>query len=76
MPRVEDQTGLWWVEGPPQGFQRETRTKAEIPGFQFGQEKLLFDTRRVRPVESEWECAVLAEGRRFVCTGHMQPEDD
>jgi hypothetical protein len=37
---------------------------------------VLFDTRRVRPVEGEWECAVIAEGRRFACTGHLQPKDE
>jgi hypothetical protein len=69
MPRVEDQTGLWWVNGPPQMFQRAERTKEEILGFQFGKQTMLFDTRRVRPVEGEWECAVIVEGRRLFATG-------
>lgn len=76
MPRADDQTGLWWVDGPPKMFQRMERTKEEMLAFQYGSQQLLFDTRRVRPVAGEWECAVLADGRRFVCTGHIQPEDD
>ncbi len=76
MPRVEDQTGLWWVNGPPTMFQRAERTTEEVLGFQFGKQTMLFDTRRVRPVEGEWECAVIADGRRFACNGHRQPEDE
>jgi hypothetical protein len=76
MSRMEDQTALWWVEGPPNGFQREARPKEETLCFQFGKQKLLFDTRRVRPVEGEWECAVIAAGQRFACTGHLQTKDD
>jgi hypothetical protein len=76
MPRVDDQTGLWWVNGPPKGFQSEAQPKEEILCFQLGGKEVLFDTRRVRPVEGEWECAVIAEGRRFACTGHLQPTDE
>jgi hypothetical protein len=76
MPRVDDQTGLWWVNGPPKGFQSEAQPKEEILCFQLGREKVLFDTRCVRPVEGEWECTVIAEGRRFACTGHLQPTDE
>jgi hypothetical protein len=76
MPRMEDQTGLWWVNGPPKMFSRSERTKEEVLGFQFGKQTMLFDTRRVRPVEGEWECVVIADGRRFVCNGHTQPEDE
>ena len=76
MPRVDDQTGLWWVNGPPKGFQSEAQPKEEILCFQLGGKEVLFDTRRVRPVEGEWECAVIAEGRRFACTGHLQPKDE
>ncbi len=76
MPRVDDQTGLWWVNGPPKGFQSEAQPREEILCFQLGGKEVLFDTRRVRPVEGEWECAVIAEGRRFACTGHMQPKDE
>ncbi len=76
MPRVDDQTGLWWVNGPPKGFQSEAQPKEEILCFQLGGKEVLFDTRRVRPVEGEWECTVIAEGRRFACTGHLQPKDE
>jgi hypothetical protein len=76
MPRVEDQTGLWWVNGPPKMFSRSERTKEEILGFQFGRQTMLFDTRRVRPLEGEWECAVVAGGQRFACTGHVQTDDE
>lgn len=76
MPRVEDETGLWWVDGPPTMFGRPERTKEEVLGFQFGKETMLFDTRRVRPVGGEWECAVIAEGRRYVCNGRMQTDDE
>lgn len=76
MPRVEDQTALGWVNGPPKMFQRPERTKDEVLSFDFGKQRMLFDTRRVRPVEGEWECAVIADGRRFVCNGHTQPEDE
>ena len=74
MPLVEDRTALGWVDGPPRMFSRSERTKEEVLGFQFGKQTMLFDTRRVRPVEGEWECAVIAEGRRFVCNGHTQQE--
>ena len=76
MPRVEDQTALGWVNGPPKMFQRPERTKDEVLSLDFGKQRMLFDTRRVRPVEGEWECAVIADGRRFVCNGHTQPEDE
>jgi hypothetical protein len=76
MPRVEDQTALGWVNGPPKMFQRPERTKDEVLSFDFGKQRMLFDTRRVRPVADDWECAVIADGRRFVCNGHTQPEDE
>ncbi|MBM4088939.1 MAG: hypothetical protein FJ276_05825 [Planctomycetes bacterium] len=76
MPGVEDRTGLWWVHGAPKAFQSDARSTEETLCFQCGNEKLLFDTRRVRPVEGEWECVVIAEGRRFACSGHMQTEDE
>ena len=76
MPQVEDRTALGWVEGPPRMFGSEVRTKEEILSFQFGKETMRFDTRRLRPVEGEWECAVIVEGRRFVYNGHTQPADE
>jgi hypothetical protein len=76
MPRVDDRTALWWTEGPPWMFGDETRPKEEVLGFQFGKQTMCFDTRRVRPVEGEWECAVIADGRRFLCTGHAQTTDE
>jgi hypothetical protein len=76
MPRAEDQTALWWVNGPPKMFQGTAGTEDEVLAFQYGKRTMLFDTRRVRTVEGEWECAVIAEGRRFVCTGRVQPEDE
>ena len=76
MPRVEDQTALGWVNGPPKMFQRPERTKDEVLSFDFGKQRMLFDTRRVRPVADDWECVVIADGRRFVCNGHTQPEDE
>ncbi|MCU0797525.1 MAG: hypothetical protein MUF31_16520 [Akkermansiaceae bacterium] len=76
MPRVEDQTGLWWVDGPPTMLGRAKRKKEEVLGFQFGKETMFFDTQRVRPMGCEWECAMIAEGRRYVCKGRMQPDDE
>lgn len=64
------------MNGPPTMFQRAERTEEEVLRFQFGKQTMLFDTRSVRPVEGDWECAVIAEGRRFVCNGHTQPEDE
>ncbi|MCE2694478.1 MAG: hypothetical protein LW645_09450, partial [Verrucomicrobiaceae bacterium] len=54
MPRVEDQTALGWVNGPPKMFQRPERTKDEVLSFDFGKQRMLFDTRRVRPVADDW----------------------
>ena len=76
MPRVEDGTGLWWVNGAPKVFQSDARPTEETLCLKFGKEKLLFDTRRVRPVEGEWECVVISQGRRFACSGHMQTDDE
>ena len=53
-----------------------TRPKEEVLSFEFGKQTMRFDTRRVRPVEGEWECAVIVDGRRFSCTGHTQPDDE
>ncbi len=76
MPQVQDGTALRWVDGPPRMFGSEARTKEEILNFQYGKQTMLFDTRRVRPLEGKWECAMIVEGQRFVCSGHMQPADE
>ena len=76
MPRVEDRTALSWAEGPPKMFGDAARPKEEVLSFEFGKQTMRFDTRHVRPVEGEWECAVIVEGRRFVCNGHTQPDDE
>jgi hypothetical protein len=76
MPRQEDRTGLWWVNGPPKMFQVEERPEEDFLGFQLGEQTMLFDSRRVKPVEGDWECALVADGRRYLCTGHQQPEDE
>lgn len=76
MPRLEDRTGLWWVNGPPKMFQGEERPKEDVLGFLVGGQTMFFDSRRVKPVEGDWECALVADGRRYLCTGHQQPEDE
>ena len=76
MPRVEDRTALWWVEGPPKMFGDAARPKEEVLSFEFGKHTMRFDTRHVRPVEGEWECALIVNGRRFTCAGHAQPDDE
>jgi len=76
MPRAEDGTQLWWVDGPPKILNSSLRPKNETLCFQFGGKKLIFDTQRVRPVEGAWACAVVKEGRRFDCTGRIVAEDD
>ena len=69
MPRAADGTQLWWVEGAPVVFNSALRPNEETLCFLYGGEKLLFDTKRVRPVDGTWECAVVADGRRYDCTG-------
>jgi hypothetical protein len=76
MPRAEDTTQLWWVDGPPRVANTNSRPASATLCFAFGGKKLLFDTRSVRPVEGVWECALVADGVRFVCTGHAQPKDE
>jgi hypothetical protein len=76
MPRAEDATQLWWVGGSPQVFNSQLPPKEETLCFRYGSEKLLFDTKRVRPVDGVWECAVVAEGRRYDCTGRGEVKDE
>ena len=76
MPKAEDGVALWWVEGAPKVLGSSLRPKNETLGFQWGRERLLFDTQRVRPVTGDWECAVVADGRRHACTGHAVAKDD
>ncbi|MGB8165921.1 MAG: hypothetical protein WCF18_00415 [Chthoniobacteraceae bacterium] len=70
MPSAEDGTQLWWVEGAPKVFNSQVLPMEETLCFRYGGEKFLFDTKRVRPVDGAWECAVVADGRRYDCTGH------
>jgi hypothetical protein len=76
MPTAADGTQLWWVEGSPKMFNSTLRPKEETLCFRFGERKLVFDTRRVRPVDGVWECAVVAEGRRFLCSGRADTKDE
>ena len=76
MPRGEDHTQLWWIEGPPRVFNVDAGSQDQTLCFQYGGEKLLFDTKRVRPLQVAWECAVVADGRRFTCTGRSEAKDD
>lgn len=76
MPRAEDATQLWWAEGPPRVFNSESRPRNETLCFAFGGERLLFDTKLVRPVQGAWECAVVASGVRYTCTGRMEAKDE
>ena len=52
MPRGEDGTQMWWVEGPRRVFNNPSQSKEETLCFRYGGERLLFDTTRVRPVEN------------------------
>lgn len=76
MPRVQDRTQMWWVDGSPKVFNSALWPKSETLCFQYGGAKLLFDTKLVRPVEGTWECAVVAKGRRFICVGHAVAKDE
>ena len=76
MPRVEDGTQMWWVEGAPQVFKSPLKPKEEVLCFQHGGEKLFFDTKLVRPVDGAWECALISAGQRYVCSGHATPKDE
>jgi hypothetical protein len=75
MPRAEDGTQLWWVDGSPRAFNSEVAPKDETLCFQYGGRKMLFDTKLVRAVDGEWECVVVADGRRHHCTGHGVVKD-
>jgi hypothetical protein len=76
MPRAEDGTQLWWVEGSPQVFNSQLPPTEETLCFRYGGDKLLFDTKRVRPVDGVWACAVVAEERRYKCTGRGAVKDE
>lgn len=76
MPGPADSTQLWWKEGPPKVFNSPARPRDEILCFQYGERTLSFDTRRVRPLDGAWECAVVEGGRRFLCTGRATPGDE
>jgi hypothetical protein len=76
MPRVDDHTALWWVDGSPRVFNSPNQANGETLCFQFGGQSLLFDTKRVRPVDGGWDCALSVDGRRFACTGHAMPKDE
>ncbi|MEK0448546.1 MAG: hypothetical protein RL088_814 [Verrucomicrobiota bacterium] len=76
MPRAEDRTQLWWEEGAPKVFSIPSKPANEVLCFARGDTVLRFDTRRVRPVEGGWECAVIENGRRFDCTGYAATNDD
>lgn len=57
-------------------FHSSVRPKEATLCFRYGDRQLLFDTKRVRPVDGPWECAVVADGRRFGCTGRVEPDDE
>lgn len=76
MPGAADQTQLWWTDGPPKMLSVSEKPASQTLGFQFGGEKMLFDTQNVRPMDGEWECAVIEKGRRFECVGHIEPKDE
>jgi hypothetical protein len=76
MPRAADGVQLWWVDGAPKVFNSSLLPKKETLCFQFGSEKLLFDTQHVRPLTGDWDCALVSAGRRYTCTGHAAPKDE
>ena len=76
MPRVQDGTQMWWVDGAPKVMNSPLPPKSETLCFKYGDEQMLFDTKRVRPVEGEWDCAVSVAGRRYACTGHRVAKDE
>jgi len=76
MPRVQDGTQMWWVDGSPKVMNSPVLPKSETLCFKFGGEQMLFDTKRVRPAEGEWECALISAGQRYVCSGHSTPKDE
>lgn len=76
MPRAEDYTSLWWADGPPHYFKSTTPPVSETLCFQSGRWKLAFDTKRVRPLQADWDCAVVVGGRRFTCVGRMETKDE
>jgi hypothetical protein len=57
-------------------FGTKDRAKNQVLVFQFGKAMMRFDTRSVRPEQGTWECAVIVDGRRFLCTGYTQLKDD
>ena len=76
MPRVGDRTQLWWVDGPPKVLNSPVRPKEQILCFAYGDRRLMFDTRRVRPVDGKWECAIVADGKRYACSGRTEGADE
>jgi hypothetical protein len=76
MPRAGDAAQLWWVDGAPKVFNSDQPPASETLCFQFGGSRLLFDTKLVRPLEGDWECALVADGRVYTCSGRPSPKDE
>ncbi len=67
---------MWWAEGSPSVFNSPSQPKEETLCFQYGGKRLLFDTTKVRPMDGDWDCAVVVAGRRYNCTGHVVSKDE
>ncbi len=76
MPNAEDATNVWWVDGPPKIFNSSVKPKQHLLCFQYGNEKLLFDTQDVKPLDQPWECLIVDRGRRFRCFGLRDVTDE
>jgi hypothetical protein len=76
MPGAKDHTSLSWTAGSPRAFNHPEPPKEEILCFEFGGQRMLFDTKMVRPVEGDWECAATLPGQRYRCTGYALTKDD
>ena len=75
MPHEDDDTQLWWQDGPPRILSIKEPPPSSVLCIRHGSEVLRFDTRSMKPLEGEWECIIQHEGKTYHCSGHSTPAD-
>lgn len=75
MPHEDDDTQLWWQDGPPRILSIKEPPASGVLCIRHGSEVLRFDTRSMKPLEGEWECIIQHEGKTYHCIGHSTPAD-
>ncbi|MBB5030887.1 hypothetical protein [Prosthecobacter vanneervenii] len=75
MPQEQDDTQLWWQDGPPRILSIKEPPPSAVLCIKHGSELLRFDTQTMKPLDGEWECSLQHEGKTYHCTGHSTPAD-